>query len=81
MAEVAGEMERYGLCVAALQETKWKGQGELRKRKYSIFNSGGEKPGQGGTGFYVNEKIRKCLTSSSICFIDPLMVTIFLHFS
>lgn len=29
-------------------------EGELRKRIYSIFYSGGEKPGQRGTGFFVD---------------------------
>lgn len=60
-------MMRYGLGVAALQETRWKGQGELRKRKYSIFNSDGEKPGWRGTGFYINEKVRK-----SILLFEPI---------
>lgn len=60
-------MEKYGLCIAVLQETRWKRQGELRKRKYSIFYCGGEKPGQRGTGFYVNEKIRK-----SVLLFEPI---------
>ncbi|EFN75852.1 Craniofacial development protein 2, partial [Harpegnathos saltator] len=67
MAEVAEEMERYGLCAAALQEIIWKGQGELRKRKYSIVYYGGEKPGQRDTGFYINEEMRK-----SVLLFEPI---------
>ncbi|KAM0734063.1 Craniofacial development protein 2 [Formica fusca] len=67
MAEVAAGITKYGLSVVALQEIRWKGQGELRKRAYSMYYSGGERPGHQGTGFYVEKKIRK-----SVLLFEPI---------
>ncbi|XP_055375392.1 uncharacterized protein LOC129608093 [Condylostylus longicornis] len=67
MAEVVDEIMNYNFEIVALQELRWKGQGELRKRDYSIFYSGNTKPGLNGTGFYVSKKIR-----NSVLYFEPI---------
>ncbi|XP_071628707.1 craniofacial development protein 2-like [Temnothorax longispinosus] len=60
MMEVAEEVLRYGLDVVALQEVRWKGNGRIDKKNYSMFYSGSEtRTGQRGTGFIINSKMKK----------------------
>ncbi|XP_055388330.1 uncharacterized protein LOC129616782 [Condylostylus longicornis] len=58
--EIADEVLKYHIDVAALQEIRWKGCGEIRKRKYALYYSGNEQnSGMYGTGFIVNKSIQK----------------------
>lgn len=42
MLEVAQELERYKIQIAALQEVRWGGQGRVDRDKFSILYSGDE---------------------------------------
>jgi exonuclease III len=64
MAEVAGEILKYGMDVVALQEISCRGHGRVDKKNYSLFYSGPEtRTGQYGTGFSVNSKAKQSLFS------------------
>jgi hypothetical protein len=55
MAQVAGEIVKYEMDVVALQEIRWRGDGRVDKKNYSLFYSGPETMiGQYGTGFIIN---------------------------
>ncbi|XP_057666796.1 craniofacial development protein 2-like [Diorhabda carinulata] len=58
MEEVAAELRKYEVDVAAIQEIRWKEQGIINKKEYTLLYSGNEKQGQGGTGFIVRKKIK-----------------------
>lgn len=57
MNEVANEVMRYGVEVAAIQEMRWKGEGEIKKKKYTLLYSGEKNQGKNGIGFIVTSKI------------------------
>lgn len=61
MEEIANELLRYNVDVAALQEIRWREHGEIRKQHYSIYYSGPQKQGNSGTGFYVTKTIRNSI--------------------
>lgn len=64
MVEVVTEITRYELSIITLQEIRWKGQGELKKRAYSIYYNerpGSKRPGLRDTGFYVEKELRKSI--------------------
>jgi endonuclease/exonuclease/phosphatase family metal-dependent hydrolase len=64
MAEVAGEILKYGMDVVALQEIRWRGHGRVNKNNYSLFYSGPEtRTGQYGTGFIINTKVKRSFLS------------------
>lgn len=51
---IAEELARYRFEIAALQEVRWKGQGQIDKKNYSFFYSGPEiRQGNHGVGFIV----------------------------
>lgn len=50
-----------------LHYKRWKGQGKLRKRVFSIYYNGGKRPSLKGTGFYVEKEIRK-----SVLLFEPI---------
>jgi hypothetical protein len=59
MAEVAGEILKYGMVVMALQEIRWRGHSIVDKKNYSLFYSGPEaRTGQYGTGFIFYSKVK-----------------------
>lgn len=43
MEEIALEMEKYKISILALQEIRWKGEGIIDNRKYSLLYAGDEK--------------------------------------
>lgn len=60
MEEIAGEVQKYGMDLVALQEIRWVGNGRIRKRGYDLFYSGPEiRTGQAGTGFIISSEMRK----------------------
>lgn len=58
MHEVAREMQRYKVDVAAIQETRWKDEGQIDKGEYLILYSGEKKQGRNGVAFVVMGKYR-----------------------
>ena len=63
-ALVARELDRYKIDIAALQETRLKGQGSLQENNYTFFWIGKE-PGirrEAGVGFEIANKLVKQLT-------------------
>lgn len=57
MYEIADELIRNRIDMCALQEIRWQGIGEIKKKEYSIYYCGTkEKTGLYGTGFYINKK-------------------------
>ena len=54
MQEFAKEVTKFGFNIVALQEIRCKGQGEIRKKDFTLYYSGNEqKSGQKGTGFII----------------------------
>jgi hypothetical protein len=39
MNEIGLEITQFGISVVALQEIRWKGQGQINKKIYSLFFS------------------------------------------
>ncbi|XP_055384167.1 uncharacterized protein LOC129613882 [Condylostylus longicornis] len=67
MFEIADELMAYSVNICSLQEIRWKDQGEVRKRNYSIYLSGNKQTGYGGTGFYIDKKTRE-----SVILFEPI---------
>jgi len=64
MNEIADEMLKTQLQVIALQELRWKGTGQINKPKYTLYYScNPEKMGQMGTGFMIQNAIKKNILS------------------
>lgn len=62
MKEIANQLIKYNIDIAALQETRWNDNGRIDKKEFSILYSGPKKKtGQAGTGFFVNNKLRKSI--------------------
>jgi hypothetical protein len=62
MNEIGLEIMKFCTSVVALQEIRWKGQGQINKKDYSLFFSGPKyRTGQLGTGFMINNKMKKHL--------------------
>ncbi|EFN64073.1 Craniofacial development protein 2, partial [Camponotus floridanus] len=53
---MVGEVEKYGMEVVALQETRWTGEGSLNVGSYA-FHYGGSEIHSFGVGFMINKKI------------------------
>ncbi|GLV41713.1 hypothetical protein CBL_20466 [Carabus blaptoides fortunei] len=58
MQEIVDEIKRYRVDIVAIQETRWKGQGEIRKSDFMLKYSGAEKQGQHGVGFIIMGKMK-----------------------
>ncbi|GLV44749.1 hypothetical protein CBL_05216 [Carabus blaptoides fortunei] len=58
MQEIVDEIKRYRVDIVAKQETRWKGQGEIRKSDFVLKYSGAEKQGQLGVGFIIMGKMK-----------------------
>ena len=54
---VADQLERYRVDIAAVQETRWIGEGEPVRNKYTVYYSGHRTSNYGGTGFFVSSRI------------------------
>lgn len=64
MIKMTDEIAKYGILnVVALQKIRWKEQGELRKKAYSIYYSGSEKLGLRGIESYVEKGTRESVLS------------------
>lgn len=56
--EVAKELGKSKIEIAALQETRWSKQGQINNDKFTILYSGEEKQGQNGVAFIIMGKTR-----------------------
>ncbi|XP_055388217.1 uncharacterized protein LOC129616611 [Condylostylus longicornis] len=62
MREIADEMDRFKIDLAALQEIRWKDTGIIKKEDYIVYYSCSKnRTGQYGTGFMVMKKLSKCV--------------------
>lgn len=60
MQEIGREIMKFNLDIVAIQETRWKGQGEIKKKDFAVYYSGDpNKTGQRGTGFFVCKKLMR----------------------
>ena len=72
---VAHELERCGVDIAALQETRLEGNGNIREKSHTIFWSGVE-PGErrtGGVALAISNKLIKSLTSMPTVTCDRII--------
>jgi hypothetical protein len=54
MMEITDEVLKLGIDLAALQEIRWQGHGEINKKNFTVIYSGPEnRTGQNGTGFII----------------------------
>ena len=67
MQEIATEIMKYHVQIAALQELRWKEQGEIDKGEYIILYSGDTKKGKNGVGFIIDKE-----TKSNIMDFKPI---------
>ncbi|GLV20131.1 hypothetical protein CBL_21162, partial [Carabus blaptoides fortunei] len=59
MQEIVDEIKRYRVDIVAIQETRWKGQSEIRKSDFVLKYSGAEEQGQLlGVGFIIMGKMK-----------------------
>jgi hypothetical protein len=59
MREIADEVLKLEIDLAALQEIRWQGQGEINKKNFTVIYSGPEnRTGQYRTRFKISRKIR-----------------------
>ena len=64
MQEIGREVVRYGFDIVAVQEIRWKGAGEIKKKDFTVFYSGKhDVAGQAGTGFFITNKIKNNVIS------------------
>ena len=60
MNSIVDEIIRYRMDMVALQEIRWKGKGDIKKKEFTMYFSGDEnKQGQHGVGFIVLKKMKK----------------------
>ena len=48
----------YKIDVAAIQETRWQGRGEIDKKHFTVRYSGGENQGLYGVAFLIGGRLR-----------------------
>lgn len=53
MQEIGLELKRYNIDIAAIQEVRWEGQGNITKKHFTMFYSGGKKQGKYGVAFLI----------------------------
>jgi len=64
MNETAEQMLSTQIHIIALQEISWKGHGQIKKNKYSLYYScSQQRMGQLGTGFMVRKEVEKNIMS------------------
>lgn len=59
MIEVNLELEKYRIQIAALQETRWKGDGQINNKNFTLLYSGDKKQGQYGVAFMVMREMKE----------------------
>lgn len=52
---VEDNLERYRIAIAAIEEVRWAGEGNLKSKNHTIFYSGGQRHDR-GVGFIVNNE-------------------------
>jgi hypothetical protein len=58
--EESGELKRYSIMIAAIQEVKWRGSDVLHSGDYTICYSGSSGAKNiFGTGFFVHKKLKQ----------------------
>jgi len=64
MNEIAEQMLSTQIHIIALQEIRWKGHGQIKKNKYSLYYSHShQRIGQLGTGIMVRKEVEKNIMS------------------
>lgn len=61
MSEIVNELKNYKVDIAAIQEIRWKGAGEIVQDGFAFVYSGDNIQGRNGTGFFVMERLRKSI--------------------
>ena len=60
--EIADEVLKLGIDLAALQEIRWQGHGEINKKNFTVIYSGPEnQTGHCGTGFIISRKTKESI--------------------
>jgi hypothetical protein len=68
MNEIADEMLKTQLRIIALQELRWKGDGQINKTKYTLYYScNPEKNSSTWNGFMARNEIKKNILSFEPC--------------
>ena len=63
-ALIAKELHRYNICIAALQETRLEGQGQVQEKEFTFFWSGRvDTRREAGVAFAISNKFASKLTS------------------
>jgi exonuclease III len=64
MQEIADQIKNSQIKILALQEIRWKGYGQIRKKEYIMYYScNPDKAGQNGTGFIIQKDLEKNIMS------------------
>lgn len=58
MKEIASELKRYKIDIAALQEIRWGGKGRIDEKEFTVIYSGAEEQGWRGVGFILSKTMR-----------------------
>jgi hypothetical protein len=67
MKAIMEEIGKARVDVVAVQEIRWRGQGRIYKKDFTLFYSGPkERTGRYGRGFIINAKMRKVFLLSSL---------------
>jgi len=61
MAEIADGLLKYDLDITALQETRWKVYGRIRKPRYTLLYSGAEKQGEQGVRLIIKRSLENSI--------------------
>jgi exonuclease III len=62
MMEIAEELLKLVIDFVDVQEIRWQGQGEIKKKNFTVIYGGPEnRTGQYGTGFVISRKIRESI--------------------
>jgi hypothetical protein len=65
MRNLIGELKKYGIMIAAIQEIKWRGNDVFDSEDYTVCYSGSsEARNVFGTGFFVHKKLKQYIMKS-----------------
>ena len=59
MEEIALELNRYSIKVAAIQETRWSGMGTVNKNYYTMLYSGRQKTRTVWSSIYSTKRVQR----------------------
>ena len=57
--EIGKQMKEYKIEILALQETRWKGEGQIDRNNYTLLYGGEDKQGKRGTGFMISKTFKE----------------------